>query len=251
MSISVTMKLNTLKKPKMKICYFIYARKSTRPEDRQAASIPRQLQEVRRLAKQRNLNVIKEFIDKGTGWIDRSDNSQFNEMLGLIEERKNVAGIICYDSSRISRNDEDTGIIKKLIINGKLDKLITITETFDLNNLEYFGFKQQTDFNYSLIVSKNVRLSVKNRVENGIPPYQPRTGYKYSKDKTKGYKHHVPDKRNFYIMRKVFDLFLTGNLSVSNLHKKASDMQLKNTRGDLISKTALYSLMRLINTSHL
>jgi DNA invertase Pin-like site-specific DNA recombinase len=44
--------------------FFLYARKSTDVEDKQVRSIEDQIAEVRALAKQENLNVVEEFIEK-------------------------------------------------------------------------------------------------------------------------------------------------------------------------------------------
>lgn len=235
--------LNTLPEQNMKHYYVIYCRKSSRPEDKQAASLPRQLDETRRVAKERELDVLQEFTESGTGWINRSDDTSFTDMIDLIEKRGDIAGIITYDSSRLLRNDQDAGKIKKLLINRKLDRIITITETYDYNNLDYFGHRNTLDFNYSYTVSKNVRASVKNRIENGIAPYLPKTGYKYSKDKIKGYRHHVADSRNFELTKKLFELFLTGNYSVAALQRKSVELNIKNTRGSHISKTRLHVML--------
>ena len=62
--------------------YFLYARKSTDVEDKQILSIEAQLVELRELAKQENLFVADEFIEKRSAKIP--GRHIFNNMISRI-----------------------------------------------------------------------------------------------------------------------------------------------------------------------
>lgn len=71
--------------------YFLYARKSTDVEDKQVRSIDDQLAVLRALAKDENLNIAQEFIERQSA--KKPGRPVFNEMLARIEKGK-AQGII-------------------------------------------------------------------------------------------------------------------------------------------------------------
>ena len=64
--------------------FFLYTRKSTDVEDKQILSIEAQLTELRALAKQENLEIVEEFIEKQSAKIP--GRPIFNQMLERIEK---------------------------------------------------------------------------------------------------------------------------------------------------------------------
>ena len=62
--------------------FFLYARKSTDVEDKQVRSIEDQIAELRAFAKQNNLNIFEEFIEKQSAKIP--GRPIFNEMIKRI-----------------------------------------------------------------------------------------------------------------------------------------------------------------------
>ena len=88
--------------------YFLYARKSTDVEDKQVRSIDDQLAVLRALAKEENINIVQEFIEKQSA--KKPGRSVFNEMLDRIEKGE-AQGIICWKLDRLARNpvDKHTG----------------------------------------------------------------------------------------------------------------------------------------------
>ena len=64
--------------------YFLYARKSTDVEDKQVRSIDDQLTVLRALAKEQNISIVQEFIEKQSAKMP--GRPVFDEMLVLIEK---------------------------------------------------------------------------------------------------------------------------------------------------------------------
>ena len=73
--------------------FFLYARKSTDVEDKQVLSIEAQLTELRAFAKQENLQVVKELIEKQSAKIP--GRPIFNDMLNRVE-RDEADGILAW-----------------------------------------------------------------------------------------------------------------------------------------------------------
>ena len=61
--------------------------------------------------------------------------------------------------------------------------------------------------------------------------------------KDKGERDIVPHPVYFPLLKKIFELFLTGNYSVMALHKKVEEMKIKNSRNQIISLTQLHKIL--------
>ena len=81
--------------------FFLYARKSTDVEDKQVLSIETQIAELRTFAKQNNLNIIEELVEKQSAKIP--GRPIFNEMIKRIEKNE-ADGILAWHPDRLARN---------------------------------------------------------------------------------------------------------------------------------------------------
>ena len=97
--------------------FFLYARKSTDVEDKQVLSIEAQITELRVFAKQNNLDIVEEFIEKQSAKIP--GRPIFNEMLKRIENGE-ANGILTWHPDRLARNSVDGGKIIYLIDCGRI-----------------------------------------------------------------------------------------------------------------------------------
>jgi site-specific DNA recombinase len=92
--------------------FFLYARKSTDVEDKQVLSIEAQLAELRNYAKQENLQIIEELVEKQSAKIP--GRRIFGDMLKRIEANE-ASGILAWHPDRLARNSIDGGQIIYLI----------------------------------------------------------------------------------------------------------------------------------------
>ena len=88
--------------------FFLYARKSTDVEDKQVLSIDAQLTELRTFAREQNLDVVEEFIEKQSAKVP--GRPVFGQMLKRIE-RGEATGIVSWHPDRLARNSVDGGQI--------------------------------------------------------------------------------------------------------------------------------------------
>src|SRR3989338_5076186 len=156
--------------------FFLYARKSTDVEDKQARSIEDQIAELRAFAKQENLNITDVLIEKQSAKIP--GRPIFNEMLDKIE-RGEANGILAWHADRLARNSVDGGRIIYLLHTGKLAGLKFPTLWFESTPQGKFmlniAFGQSKYYVDSL--SENTKRGLRQKVRRGEFPGPAPIGY--------------------------------------------------------------------------
>jgi DNA invertase Pin-like site-specific DNA recombinase len=108
--------------------YIIYARKSSESEDRQVQSIDDQINFLKKLAKDENLEIVKIFFESKSA--KTPGRKVFEEMLAFIQNKK-ASGILCWKLDRLARNPLDGGRIQWLL----QERVIEEIKTSDRNYL--------------------------------------------------------------------------------------------------------------------
>lgn len=108
--------------------YILYARKSTDVEDKQVLSIEAQLVELRAYAKNENLTIIDELVEKQSA--KTPGRPVFGDMLKRIENGE-ASGIIAWHPDRLARNSIDGGQVVYL-----LDRVSLIFVEFRVTSLK-------------------------------------------------------------------------------------------------------------------
>jgi site-specific DNA recombinase len=196
------------------IKYFAYCRKSTDSEDRQIASIPDQKRELREYASREGIKILKIFEESRSA--HTRGREIFKEMMDDIE--KGVAsGLLVWHSNRIARNASDGGLVVTLMDENKLKEIRTPQRTY--RNHSDDKFMLQLEFGMAKKDSDDkgtaVKRSIKRKLLEGWRPGPAPIGY-INVGET-GIKSIIPDPERFKIIRKMWDLFLTGNYSVSQI----------------------------------
>jgi len=160
----------------------IYARVSSKEQEREGYSIPAQLKLLKSYAQKNNYEIIREFIDVETA--KQSGRTNFNEMVKFLSANPEVKIILCEKTDRLYRNFKDYVIIDDLDLT-----LIFVKEGSVLNkhsrSHEKFihGIKVLMAKNYIDNLSEETRKGLLEKAEEGeYPAYAP-LGYKHDKIK--------------------------------------------------------------------
>lgn len=116
--------------------YYLYARKSSESDEKQAMSIEGQLMEMSEIAKREKLHIV-EVVTESHSAKETGQRPQFNYILDNLNKGKYNA-IITWAPDRISRNAGDLGRVVDLMDQGKLALIKTHSQTFCNNPNEKF-----------------------------------------------------------------------------------------------------------------
>lgn len=154
--------------------YFIYCRKSSEEEERQALSIESQLIELREFAQKEALTVVREHTEsKSAKTLGRP---LFEEMIKAIENGE-ADGIIAWAPDRISRNSVDGGRIIYLVDQGIIKDLKFPTYIFDSSPHGKFNlsiaFGQAKLYTDAMIenIMRGIRQKIRKGEYPGMAPY--------------------------------------------------------------------------------
>jgi DNA invertase Pin-like site-specific DNA recombinase len=192
--------------------FFLYARKSTDVEDKQVLSIEAQIAELRAFAKQNNLNIIEELIEKQSAKIP--GRPMFNEMLNRIEKGEGT-GILAWHPDRLARNSIDGGKIIYLLDCGRITALKFPQFWFEPTPQGKFmlsiAFGQSKYYVDSL--SENTKRGLRQKVRRGEYPGLAPIGY-LNDVRTKTIE--VNRKRS-KIIKAAFELYSKGNSTLGDI----------------------------------
>lgn len=229
--------------------YVAYVRKSTESADRQAMSIEAQIKAIKKQFPDLDITFIK----NPDGTIGESMSAAkpgrplFNQMMQDLRSGE-YQGVIAWHPDRLSRNSPDASLIVWYIQQGIIQDLKFCNFFFEptpegIMMLQMIMSQAQY---YSAKLSKDVKRGNRIKREKGGVTHVAPMGYiNNTRDHT-----IEPDPERFELVRKAFDLMLTGNFSVPEITRIMNEewgfllLKRKHSGGKPVSTQAVYHAFR-------
>ncbi len=227
--------------------YALYVRKSTEEDERQSQSIQSQTDQARELAARTDRSIILTLEESRSA--KEPGRPQFDRLIALIDAGE-IDGILGWHPDRLSRNEMDAALTMR-VRKGVLKDLAFVSYFFH-NSPEGVMMLQMALCQSQYMVSKlakDVKRGIDDKIRKGWYPHRAPLGYRNDKHKDKGDKTISADPERFPLLRKAWDLLLTGAYSVPQLQEVLSrdwGMRTPVTRsgrgGEPPAKSTLYRL---------
>jgi site-specific DNA recombinase len=226
-----------------KLRYVAYLRKSTEDEERQVLSKAAQRAKIEEVFK--DLNIL-EFVDESKSAFKPYQRPVFQQLMDKLDAGL-IDGIIAWHPDRISRNEVDASAVTWRIRQGIIKDLKFASFSFD-NSPEGMMMLQMTMSQsqyYSAKLSKDVRRGISQKVKmGGVTGVAPEG---YMNDRIN--KAVLPDPVRFPLVRKAFDMFLTGEHGVQSILRTMNDewgyTTIKRTKvgGNKLNRSTFYRML--------
>src|ERR1051326_3350911 len=192
--------------------YVLYARKSEEDEERQQQSIPDQIRLMTEMADRYGFTICHTLTEERSAK-EPFQRPVFDSMMEMLQSRE-VDGILAYKVNRLARNMVEGGLLQHQLTKGVIKEIRTFSEVFHSgDNILSFIIQAAMSTQYSLDLAEVVKRGMDSKVRNGDYPERAPEGYVNNPF----VRTIEKDPERFALIRKAWDLMLTGSYSLDRL----------------------------------
>ena len=197
----------------------IYARVSSKEQEKEGFSIPAQLKLLKEYAAANGFAVAQEYIDVETA--KQTGRAAFGEMIAYLKAHPSVRVMLVEKTDRLYRNLKDWVTVDELEVEIHFPKEGVVLSR-DSRSSEKFmhGIKVLMAKNYIDNLSEETRKGMTEKAEQGLWPSNAPLGYR-NVTGPDGKKTIVPDESIAPIIRSLFEWYARGDISIREATKKA------------------------------
>lgn len=221
----------------------VYARVSSKEQEKEGFSIPAQLRLLHEYASQNRLIVSKEFVDVETA--KQSGRTGFTDMLVFLKANTAIKTILVEKTDRLYRNIRDWVTLDELDLEIHFAKEGVILSRESRSSEKFMhGIKVLMAKNYVDNLSEETRKGMTEKAEQGIWPSNAPLGYLNVAGKD-GKKTIVPDPDSAPLIARAFEWYATGNYSVKEVTAmlKEAGLVFKKSR-DSVPQSSIHKILR-------
>jgi len=223
-----------------------YCRVSSKEQEETGYSLPSQEKLMKEYAGRKDFEMSKMFsvAESASGAKQRK---VFSEMMAYLRKNK-INMLLCEKVDRITRNFKEALVINDWLEEDSNRQIHFVKQNLIIHQNSKSDEKFRWDIEivlakkYIANLSEEVKKGQKEKIAQGWLPTKPPIGYKTIGDK--GHKIHVIDKVNAPLVRKMFELYATGNYSVVGLEDEMYRLGLRSINGNRTLQSRIYELLQ-------
>jgi DNA invertase Pin-like site-specific DNA recombinase len=220
----------------------LYARVSSKEQDKDGYSIPAQQRLLHDYAKSNGIEVVREFIDVETA--KRAGRTAFGEMLDFLRENPSVRVVLVEKTDRLYRNISDWVTIDDFEVDLHFVKEgQVLTPRAKSSEKFVHGIKVLMAKNYVDNLSEETRKGMLEKAEQGLWPSYAPLGYR-NVEGVDGKRIIEPDPDLAPVVAQLFEWYAEGRRSLREVAKMARDAGLRTRKsGDRVSTTTVHKIL--------
>ena len=212
----------------------IYARVSSKDQEKEGFSIPAQLKILKGFAQSHDLEIVREFIEVETAKI--TGRKQFGEMIRFFRQNRNSRTLIVEKTDRLYRNFRDYLTLEDLNVEIHLAKEGQVISKNSKSQAKLaHGIQLLFARNFIDNLREEVRKGMREKAQQGIYPTRPPFGYRNNKLERTIEVNPV----KAAIVERMFELYATGRHSLASLRDS-----IRTESGEHLPKSYLERLLK-------
>lgn len=230
----------------------IIARVSTEEQKEAGNSLPAQLTRMQNYCERNDYSLLVEpFSFDESAYKTKRD--EFDKIIECINNAKEKIAV-CFDKvDRLSRNifDKRVALLYEKAVSNEIELHFVsdsqiINDKMNAGDKFAFGMKLGLSKYYSDAISDNVKRAFEQKRRNGEWTGAVRLGYlNISLDEEKRLrKDIIIDIERSHLIKKMFEMYSTGNYSLETIRKEITDLGLRSLKGFKISKSGIENILK-------
>ncbi len=217
----------------------LYARVSSKEQEKEGFSIPSQQKLLREYARENSLKVMHEYVDVETA--KTTGRTGYGEMLAYVGDSRHDCRVILVEKTdRLYRNIKDWVTLDEFDVEVHFVKenFIFSKDSRSSEKLLH-GIKVLMAKNYIDNLSEEVKKGLLEKAEQGEWPHRAPVGYVNNRET-----HRIePDPEKGQFVAKLFEWYATGDHSLDRLSRLAKESGLFSTNSQAINKAGIHRIL--------